>query len=424
MLPAAVSAVYDSWTYTPGSDVSGVTMTPDGSTVLVGGGRIHVLNPDGTILWKKWFGDHISISANSNTVICTFGSQIYRYTGDGKFCWDIAVESKPRDVVVTPDGSRIIVGDATGTVSFIDAAGEIIREFVTDKGTDIRDVAISGNGNTIGVISPAGTWCFSKYGNMRWKKDDRIQGDGGQCLALSRDGGEIAAGCGEILRYLNTSGGVVWKHDCVRSITAVAISGTGEYVTAATQSNMLLFFTADGTLQWDFNLGKSSEGGEITGPGIRDLCPDRIEDGWVQDIAISEDGEWILTGSTNKMVRLFSNDGSLVWSERADNPVDYVALTEDGSLGIAATESQVISVVRRPDPEPTPAPVPPDVAPPVIPVVPSPPPEDPDILPPPVVAASPEPHSPAEMLREFLSGVGTDNDVLRMIPILMTIPFR
>jgi WD40 repeat protein len=419
LLPAAVSAAHASWTYNPKSDVSGVTVTPDGSAILVGGGRIHVLNPDGTVRWKEWFGDHSSISADSNAITCTFGAQIYRYSGDGELCWDIALGGKPRDMVVTPDGSRIIVGDVTGTISFIDASGEILREYVIDEGTDIRDVAISGDGSTIGVISPAGTWCFSKYGSRRWRKDEIMEGDGGQCLALSQNGREIAAGCDQILRLLDASGGVVWKHDCIGRITAVAISGDGAYVTAATQNNMLLFFNADGTLQWDYDLGKYSPGGEITGPGIRDLCLDHWVGGWVQDIAISEDGEWILTGSTNKKIRLFRRDGTLVWSERADNPVAYVALTKDGSLGIAATKSQVIAVIFQPDP----APVPPDVAAPVVPVAPVSRPEDPDIITPPGAVESPVPLKEEDVLRKSLSGPGSDNDILRMVPTLRNLPF-
>ncbi|MBN1194524.1 MAG: WD40 repeat domain-containing protein [Methanomicrobiaceae archaeon] len=424
VLPVTVSASYSLWVYRSEADISGVTVTPDGSAVLVCGDRIHVLNPDGSVRWKKWFGDHISTSADGTTVICTFGSQIYRYSGDGTLCWDIALDAKPRGVVVTPDGSRTIVGDTLGTVSVIDETGEITREYVTDTRTEILDVAISGDGNTIGVISTAGTWCFSKYGSLRWRKDERMEGDGGQCLALSHNGGKIVAGCEDMLRFLDNRGKVVWKYDCARRITAVAISGNGEYVTAATQGNMLLFFTADGTLQWDFDLGKSSPGGEYTGPGIRDLNPDRTEDGWVQDIAMSEDGEWILTGSTNKLVRLFCRDGTLVRSERADNPVTSIALTEDGSFGIAGTNSQVIALIREPDPEPISPPVPPDVASPVIPVVPAPRPEDPDMITQPVAVEPPVPLQEEDILRNYLSEPGAAHDILRMFPALMNSPFR
>ncbi|NYT06513.1 MAG: PQQ-binding-like beta-propeller repeat protein [Methanomicrobiales archaeon] len=412
LLPAATTATWTSWSYTPVSEVSEVALSADGAAAFIGGDRIHCLNTAGGVEWKAWFGDHISATPDGKTIVCSLGGQIYWLDGDsGSPARDIEAGSPVRHLVITPDGSRTIVADAAGELTFYNAKGEEIRTVEPAEGTAIEDMALSRDGNYLGVISREGTWLYSKYGSTRWEREGQTDGEGGQCIDLSANGRYAAAGSDAGLRYFNSTGGIVWERPCGMRITAVAIAPTGNYVAAGSQNSILSFFAANGTLLWKYNVGAAAGDGTPGGPGITDLSPSRLDTVWILDLALSEDGEYVLAGSTDKAVRLFSRDGTLVWSRMADAWVNHVGIAKDGATGIAVTKSMVIGLVNEPEPEAAP----PDVAAATLPMVPAAPiPGDPGNIPviAPVPAAVPE--IPQPTLRTILAG-GSPGRLLQLL---------
>jgi hypothetical protein len=178
------------WDQSLGAAVADVSITPDATLIAAGGGSIvetwynsgvglginttstirHVrMSPakDQVIVTtndalrsfnvscvQNWFNDTVSpdlieVSGDGTGFVIPFGNHVRLYHGSGTKLWDITVPG-PGNIVslaYSRDGSTIILGRDDGTVSAIDANGNILWNKKT--GYWAATVAVSDNGSVI-----------------------------------------------------------------------------------------------------------------------------------------------------------------------------------------------------------------------------------------------------------------------------------
>lgn len=350
LLPAGALAETPLWTYAAPAEVAGLSLTPDGSHVLVGGERICLLSGDGTSLWEEWSGEMTASSADGQMIAGAGGLQLVLYTEDASVLWRQTLASDCVALALSPDGTRIVVADLVGEVHFYDADGTRRARADTRGDPDddedefqsrVHDVALSGKGTYVAVASSRGLFYYTGAGRKLWAHEGMLEG--GTAVAVSGTGDEVAVASDAGVRLLNRTGALLWTHTSPRPVTALAVSEDGSRVLAGAQDNTLTCFDREGTKLWTFTA-----------------------DGWIRDVAVSKDGSRVLAGSMDRKAYLFDGAGKVLGTYTLGGWVNHVALTPDGTAGVASSPHEVIGISTTgvPLPSAVPTAVPTGVSPP------------------------------------------------------------
>lgn len=324
-LPAGALAGDPLWTYAAPAEVACLSLTPDGSHVLLGGERVCLLAGDGTPLWEEWSAGMTACSADGQVIAGAGGLQLALYAGDARVLWRKTLSSDCVALALSPDGKRIVVADLLGEVHVYDADGTL-RTTADTRGdpedevqSRVHALALGGKGTSIAVASSRGLFSYTGTGKRLWAHEGRLEG--GTAVAVSGTGDEVAVASDAGVRLLNRTGGLIWTHPSRRPVTALALAEDGSRVLAAAQDNTLVCIDREGETRWTFTAG-----------------------GWIRDVAVSKDGSRVLAGSMDRQAYLFDGAGRLLGTYALDGWVNHVALTADGTAGVASSSRRVIGI--------------------------------------------------------------------------------
>lgn len=325
-MPAGVLAGAPLWDHAVSSEVGGLTMTPDGSYVLVSGERLRYLAGDGTQLWDGISAPYADCAADGSTVARAKGYEVTLFSRDGAVLWQASLDSECAALALSSDGKRLAVADTVGEVWFYDGDG-VLKATVDIRGdpddeeydafTRVYGIAFSEKGDRAAVVSSHGLFCYTGTGKKLWAHEGVLEG--GTAVAVSGSGEEIAVASDAGVRLYNQTGDLLWEEKSRRPITALAISSDGSRVFAGSQDNLLVCVGRAGERLWEYTA-----------------------DGWVRGIAVSENGSRLLAGSMDRQAYLFDGEGHLLGTSLLDGWVNHVAITADGSVGVAASPHQVV----------------------------------------------------------------------------------
>ena len=327
VLPVGVQAGDPLWMHSVPSEITSLSLTPDGSYVLVGGERLCFLAGNGTPLWQEWTADAVACSADGSRIVVAHGSSLTLTGRDGAMVWRQDLPSACAILGISADGKRVAVADRFGKVHFYDGDGNP-RATTDTRGkpgdgaavnSEIRAVDLSAKGEYVGVASTRGLFYYSGTGRKAWAHEGVFESS--TAVAVSGTGNEIAAASDANVRLLDRTGKVLWTYRCPRPVTALAISADGSRVAFGMQDNTLTCFDRDGEEVWTFTAG-----------------------GWVRDIAFTKDGSQVLAGSLDRQVYLFDGAGQLLGTCALSGPVNHVAISADGTAGVAASFREVAGV--------------------------------------------------------------------------------
>ncbi|HOB18922.1 MAG TPA: DUF5711 family protein, partial [Candidatus Methanoculleus thermohydrogenotrophicum] len=312
------------WTFSAPSDITSLSMTPDGSYVLTGGERICFFAGNGTPLWQEGSAELTACSADGRLVVGANGQSLALYTGEGAVIWRQETPSPAAALAFSRDGKRIVVGDRFGRVYFYDADGILSATADTreDPATrsEIHAIGISDRGDYVAVISTCGLFYYTGSGREVWAHEGALEG--GTAVAVSGTGSEIAAASDAGIRFLDRKGDLLWEKKFRHPVTALALSKDGSWILSGSRDNTVRCFDREGEEVWAYRTG-----------------------GWIRDIAVSNDGSRVLAGSMDKQAYLFDGAGNLLDTYTiVEGWINHVALTADGNAGAAASLRRVIGI--------------------------------------------------------------------------------
>ncbi len=281
----------------------------------------------------------------------------------------VTTGSTIRNVAFSPDGTRIVSGDAANTVRLWDAAtGQLIGEPLRGHQDRVSSVAFSPDGTRIVsgswdrtlklwdantgrelgsplwghqewvssvAFSPDGTRIASGSGDSTLRLWDALTGkpigpplDGHHLaevtsVAFSPDGGRIASGGSDnALRLWDAQSGKPIGSSMRGkewTVTSVAFSPDGRRIVMASDDPVLRL--------WDTSTG------EEVGPALKG------HEKWVSSVAFSPDGARIVSGGADRTLRLWdASSGEPVGKplRQHENEVTSVAFSPDGKRIISA----------------------------------------------------------------------------------------
>jgi WD40 repeat protein len=313
------------WSYEANKEISDISLSSDGSTIIVGGERIYCLSAEGDLIWNEWFCDQIDISSNGEYIVYSSGNTLTLKNKNGTQIWAKNL-GKITDIAISPNGWRIVASDIGCTVYFFNRSGELIAEknIMHRDASRVQDLEVTGNGERAIVLTDKGWYFFTIDGRLMRKEEDDpedgMRGNGGSLVAISSKGRTFVSVEDYDVKYYH-NGSLVWKNRFRDPITCIALSTDGSYVAVGSQDNAVHFLDSGGKELWKYSTGF-----------------------WIRDIDIAADGSTIIAGSMDNRAYLFDTNGTVLATIDAGAWVDHVGITPDGSFAVAASKLSVVGI--------------------------------------------------------------------------------
>lgn len=260
------------------------------------------------------------------------------------------------DVAVSADGEYVAAGssgydiDDVDKVYFFNREGKLLWSYKISEYCSCERLSISADGEYI-AASTAFRWSrrshddvyfFNRKGKLLWSHAiHHNTGDTGISeVAVSADGEYVAVGNSNsntaypdndpTIYFFSREGELLWSYKTYFGAYGVAISADGEYIVAGSNVRCrcttdwckqfepigaIYFFNRAGELLWIYN------------------NPDFANYGFIEQIAISADGEYIAVGSEEgpkSKVYFLNRTGKLLWSYKMGGSVRSLSMSADG----------------------------------------------------------------------------------------------
>jgi len=215
------------WNYKTDGSVTSVSITSDGSYIVVGSydyGNIYLFRRNGDLLWKHETDWVNSISITPDGSYIAVGSvgyhsgNVYLFHKNGNLLWGYKTSNEIESISITSDGSYIVVGDEGGNV-----------------------------------------YLFHKNGNLLWGY--KIKG-WIKSVSITSDGSYIAAGGGFNVGYVyffknyagffKKSGKLLWGYKTESMIKSVLTTSDGSYIVVGDYDGNVYLFDKNGNLLWKY----------------------------------------------------------------------------------------------------------------------------------------------------------------------------
>jgi len=259
---------------------------------------------------------------------------------NGKIILTAPVSTSPAVSAVSSDGRIFIASIERGeeeesVLAWYDVdTGQQFQNATLRKGSHVDSLSISDDADLVavsGVVWRNYTFITALDSQARrlWNQETRAEEIVGyyeysylfSSLAAAGDGSHVAAARREMtVRFwgvcggnsgvvlFNKQGDTVWKYTVPKCVWNVAVSGDGQYVAAASNSE-LYGFDRDGELVWSqpFNSGT---------------------------VAISDSGRRFVAGDYNGKL-LLGNESGPYWETEVHGQIESVAISESGDISAA-----------------------------------------------------------------------------------------
>jgi WD40 repeat protein len=284
---------------------SGVTITPDASTIYSGGSQLLVRSWDDKSHWGGQAGFIAAMSADGNYVVGSTGSTITLYNKSGQQLWSRNMDGLIKAVAVSPNATYVISADDKGNYNSWSWNGEF---YGRNKSDAAKRVAISPGADLIVVTSEAGIRYYTPSLQPVWT--DSREGSLDDYIVISSDGSTIITAGGSRISSHSRTGALNWQNDAGSAINDIACSEDCSLIVVGSQDNTVRGIDRYGKTHWTYKL-----------------------DQWANAVATSRNGGIVAAGSNDGTVAILDHNGNLMTSKKFDSKIQprTLAVSRDGT---------------------------------------------------------------------------------------------
>ncbi|MBJ9990868.1 DUF5711 family protein [Paenibacillus sp. S28] len=224
--------------------------------------------------------------------------------------WSIEGAGNITSLSVSADGSRVAVGGHNAKAFLYDSEGNPI--FEVEAGNVVTGVALLSNGTFLVSSDDRHLYAYDETGGQLWDSDLKRQV---KSLAASQDGSTIVLvtqRSKDLVIVDQNSGEQTGSIPIGSLLKEVSVSGSGQWIVAATSDQFAYLLDKDGSLLYKFSA-----------------------DNQIQAVAVSENGLAAVGTASNK-VELFDQNGSVNSSINTRDIVTDVSFSSDGErIGVS-----------------------------------------------------------------------------------------
>jgi len=240
---------------------------------------------------------------------------------DGVKVWEYQARSEIRDVAITKNGDLVVVGASDGTLAMLDWGGNVL--WTKETGAPILRVKVSYDGEFTAVTTAdSKVHLYDKGGNPLWKMGLKQPISG---LSMNSTGSSVVIGSENMNTYvIDRSGKVLWGAKMGAPVADVAIAANGNYVAAGSDDHSIYLLDIGGRLVWSYRT-----------------------EGPVQCVAVSDNGDYVMASSLDKRLYFFDRSGSLIWNPRNTEPAAAMDLSLSARNLVIAVGQEVHLLTRE-----------------------------------------------------------------------------
>ena len=307
------------WVYKMEENITDVAISRDGRFVAAStfNGDLFYFTDKGTLLWNRsGFGcdSHVALSGDGQAGYVfsrdpkndPTGDTVFQFTSNGSVLSHLPIPFFSSHAV-SSDGLRAVVGSGgsydRNYLVAIDNAGIQWEKKIPGRWS-IPGVALSYDGGTVAAIEPGSLTAFSGSGRTLWNVSPKYSA---KSVAVSGDGQYVALGTQYRIIYFTRSGSQLWEYSLQDYVTHLRVSKNGTGI-AATTPKTLYYLDGNGTNVWQYPL--------------RD---------WPESLSMSETGELVAVGLYNNTFTVLDGTGNATEIDLDTIPVRPIGTAGSGS---------------------------------------------------------------------------------------------
>jgi len=299
-------------------ELSGVVISADGSTIIVGGDQLISLTPDGRKRWTGWSGTSLAVSSDGDYILSSKGQDVRLISSAGKLVWEKPMDITVTDISMTPNAS-VIAATGGGQIRTMDISGDAIA---SNETMSINHIRVMPSGNRILITTNKNIQLSDLTLRMVWSDTNATQ----NLVAVAVDGSSFVTATDNRIRMYNGTGHLLWeKRFSSGNAQALAYSRDGSTIVIGMDDNNLQVLRHNGMQLFTANATN-----------------------WITAVAVSDDGNTIAAGSLDKKLSVYNHAGTNLGTFTAKSPIKFnsVAVNKDGSLIIVVDGSTVYGFSR------------------------------------------------------------------------------
>lgn len=327
-----VRAVEPAWTYSINeSAISTITVSSDGSTIIVAADTLWIFSKDGTLLKKEPYGDDVVLTPSGRYAVSSFGSNIYFFstpltTGppDPKQLtriWEYECPYPVRSIDITDDGKTVVAATQGSSIFFITTA---TKDVAGNNEFNNFILRISHDGSRIVGISSDTVRLFSRNGKVSKSYSLGSTNQPGFAL-LSQTVPLMVFNDGPIIHSFDLSMGTeLWSARPAGTLNSLAMTPSGSYVVAGTENGNISRYDDKGNLNWSYSANRENS-----------------QNAGISKLALSKDGGLVAAASNEGNVLVLNGRGTLLGSYRVQDQIRNIALSQDGSILLVVSDKNI-----------------------------------------------------------------------------------
>jgi WD40 repeat protein len=300
------------------SELSGVVISADGRTIIVGGDQVISLSPDGRRHWSVWSGTSLAVSSGGDYILAAKGQVVRLISATGTLIWEKPMDTTVTDLSMAPDAS-VIAAAGGGKVRIMNFKGESIASNAT---MSLNHLKVMPPGDKILITTDRDVRLSGLTLLPEWSDTNSTQ----DLIAVAPDGSSFVTAASNRVRMYDGSGNLAWdKKFSGGNALALAWSGDGSTIVIGSDDNTVRVLHRNGMQLWTANATN-----------------------WITSVAVSDDGDTIAAGSMDKRLHIYNHAGTNIGTFPVKSAIMFnsVAVTRDGSLIIVVDGSAAYGLSR------------------------------------------------------------------------------
>jgi hypothetical protein len=301
--------------------------------------NLWIFSKDGTLVKKEPFAQKVVLTPNGRYVASSYGNIVYFYRTpltagppdprQLNEVWESVLPNQVRSIEITDDGSIIVAATEGNGVFIITTA---IQKISSSNSFTNALIRISHDGSRIVGISTDAIHLYNTNAIV-YQSYSLTSIAEPKFLALSQTVPLMVFNDGQKIRSFDASlGEELWNVRATGFVSSLAMTPSGSYIVVGTDNGNIDQYDDEGVLNWSYSSSNTEE--NLTA-GIATL-------------AISKDGARVAAGSINGNVLILDASGKLQGSYKAKENIRNIAMSNDGSIVLAAGNENIYAFTAGP----------------------------------------------------------------------------
>ncbi len=325
------------WNYsTVETEIGSVAVSPDGSLIVVGAERVLFFSRDGTLLGKEPYGTSVLMSADGKYTASVYFATLYFFKNpvpggpaDQQMrvkLWERELTEQVYSLDMSRDGS-LIVGQTLKRGIFV-----INTRTSTVEGNNSRIISmikISPDGSRIIGISRSEIQSYTLSGRLTHTAD-LTTFSAPHTVLLPLNGTFVVFNDGQMIRCVHSYNATeLWRGQVTGYITTLSMTPDGSAVIAGTANGNIEKLDGRGNYVWKYASNQ-----------------DNRQDATVTCTAMSDKGSLIAAGTQDGKILFLNAKGELTGSHLVKEYIRHIAVSADGSMVVAATDTTLYAFAQ------------------------------------------------------------------------------